>query len=508
MRGSANIFSKGDMSFITPGKQLDNVVEYMADEIAIIELSKEYVETSISWIQLRDFTNRIARMLMDKGVGEESNVVVSYPNGIAHLVSAYAIWKLGACYVPIPTKTTEAELEDMLAQLKPDFAMSDLEMPADVLSCKIDDLYYEADKFSSEGVPDMLANPNMITLSGGSSGKPKLIRQNIPSGCSDASLKSWFEMSGMKPKQIQLLCGPLFHGAPHTAAFNGLFIGNKLIIPSSLRAENIVKIIKDYKVEYIQMVPTTMHRIVKLPDLNPEDLKSLKAISHTGGVCSEWLKREWFKLIEPSNVYEIYSQTEVIGLCTIRGDQWLEHPGSVGLPHCGKISIRDENGRELPPGVVGEIYMTPPIDYFYTEYLNSEPIELGEDGFRTVGDMGYVDKDGFLYFADRRSDIIVTGGENVFTCEVEGAIMSHPYVLDAVVVGIPDAEWGRRIHAVIEAREGLTDTVLKEYLGNRLLPYKIPKSFDFSQKINRKDSSKVCKNGVLKESMEKESATK
>lgn len=507
IRDSANVFSKGDKSLITPGKQLDNIVEYMPERIAIIEISREGVETGISWIQLRDFSNRIARMLKDKGVDEESTVVVSYPNGIAHIAATYAIWKLGACYVPIPHKTTEAELADMFEQLKPDFAMSDLVMPDDVPSCKIDELYDEADKFSSEGLPDILANPNMISLSGGSSGKPKLVRQNIPSGSSDASLRSWYEMSGMAPMQTQLLCGPLFHGAPHTAAFNGLFVGNTLIIPASMKAENIVKIIRDYKVEFMQMVPTMMHRIVKLPNLNPEDFRSLKAISHTGGVCSEWLKREWFKLIEPSRVYEIYSQTEVIGLCTIRGDQWLKHPGSVGLPHCGKVSVRDENGKELPPGEVGEIFMTPPIDFFYTEYLNSPPIELLEDGFRSVGDMGYVDGDGYLYFADRRSDIIVTGGENVFTCEVEEAIMSHPSVLDTVVVGIPDAEWGRRIHAVVEAQEEMDGTELKEYLSQRLLPYKIPKTFDFSQPINRKSNSKVYRERVLMESIQKETAT-
>lgn len=504
VRGPANIFSKGDESHITPGKQLDNIVEHMPDGIAIIEISREGKETSITWLELRDFTNRIARMLKDKGVGKRSNVIVSYPNGILRIAATYAVWKLGACYVSIPSKTTEVELADILKQLKLDFAMSDLAIPDDIPSCKSEDLCDKASKFSSEGLPDILADPNMISLSGGSSGKPKLVRQNIPSGSSEDALIGWFEMSGMAPKQVQLLCGPLFHGAPHTAAFNGLFVGNTLIIPESMRAENIVKIIRDYKVEFMQMVPTLMHRIVKLPDLNPEDFKSVKAIYHTGGVCSEWLKREWFKLMEPERVYEIYSQTEVIGLCTIRGDVWLKHPGSVGLPLLGKISIRDENGKELPPGEVGEIFMTPPVNYFYTEYLNSPPIELLEDGFRSVGDMGYVDEEGYLYFVDRRNDIIVTGGENVFACEVEGALLSHPNVLDAVIVGVPDAEWGRKIHAVVEAREEMDETEFREYLSQRLLPYKIPKSFDFSQKINRKSNSKIYREGILKEYLQKE----
>ena len=210
--------------------------------------------------------------------------------------------------------------------------------------------------------------------------------------------------------------------------------------------------------------------------------------------------RDRFKLIPPERVYEMYSQTEVIGLCCIRGDQWLKHPGSVGRPvGGGKISIRDENGHEVPTGTVGEIFMTPPADFFYTEYINAPPIELMPDGYRSVGDMGYVDEDGYLYFSDRRSDIIVTGGENVFAVEVENAIMQYPNVLDAVVVGLPDPEWGRRIHAVIESREKIDIADLKSFLKTRLTPYKIPKTYELVPSIRHEGNGKIQRMRIMKE---------
>lgn len=248
------------------------------------------------------------------------------------------------------------------------------------------------------------------------------------------------------------------------------------------------------------MVPTLMNRILKLENLNPEDFSSLKALCHTGGFCSTQLKQAWINILSPEKLYEIYSMTEVIGLTCIRGDEWLRHRGSVGRPiQGGKISIRDEAGRELPPRETGEIYMTPPQDYFCTEYMNHKALEVKDGGFRSVGDIGYLDEDGFLYFSDRRSDMIVTGGENVFAAEVENVLLSHPDILDAVVVGIPDEDLGRRLHVVIEAMKEIPEAELRAFLAEQLLPYKIPKTFEFVKFIRRRDNGKIVRDQVLQE---------
>lgn len=494
-----NRYNKSGTDFVTPGMQLKYVAEEKPDEPAIIYVDAEH-EERMTWRELHLASNRVANYLLSLGAGHGTSVIITYPNSIEHLVAAFGVWKSGACYVPLSCRTTKTELEQLDALLSCRIAFTDIPTPEGVITTGFSELYKTAAAYSDEMPPDTLTNPNIITASGGSTGKPKLIRQNIPCGHSDLSLSSWFEVSGMNFGQIQLMCGPLFHGAPHIVAFNGLYSGNTLVIPSTLCPDNLVSLIKRYRISYMQLVPTLMHRLIKLPGVKKEDFATLEALCHTGGVCSEWLKRAWLQILPPERVYEMYSMTEVIGMCAIRGDEWLKHPGSVGKPkYGGKISIHGPDGRELPPREVGEIFMSPPEGFFYTEYINADPLKVSQGGFRSVGDMGYVDEDGYLYFADRRIDMIVTGGENVFAAEVEDAILRHANVLDAVVVGIPDVEWGRRLHAVIESDAPIDPAELKSFLKQYLLPYKIPKSFEFVKRIKRKDSGKIEREAILQD---------
>ena len=251
------------------------------------------------------------------------------------------------------------------------------------------------------------------------------------------------------------------------------------------------------------MVPTLMQRIIRLPDFRKEDLASLKAMSHTGGICSRDLKLQWLEIIPPERLYEIYSMTECIGMTYIRGDDWLKHEGSVGKMEGGYISIRDEDGHELPNGEIGEIYMSWGDWDLDVHYKNVPELESDSRGFKSVGDMGWLDKEGYLYFADRRSDMIVTGGENVFAAEVEAVLKKHKKVADAVVVGLPDKEWGHRIHAIVESPEAVTGKELIKFALDYLPPYKIPKSFEFVDAIPRNESGKVVRSKLIEESLEK-----
>ena len=498
-----NRYNRSGTDFVTPGMQLKYVSDEKPDGDAVIYVDGEH-EERISWRELHLASNRAANYLLSLNVGPGTSVITTYPNGIEHIVAAFGIWKAGACYVPLSCRTTRLELEQLDALLDCRIAFTDIPLPDGVTSVGSADFYERLSSFSDEMPPDTLAIPNLITASGGSTGKPKLIRQNIPCGHSDNSLSSWFDVSGMAFDQSQLMCGPLFHGAPHIAAFNGLFAGNPLVIPATLCPDGLLKLIKRFKISYMQLVPTLMHRLIKLPGISRKDFESLEALCHTGGVCSEWLKRAWLQILAPERVYELYSMTEVIGMCAIRGDEWLKHPGSVGKPKYGsKISIYGPDGLELPPREVGEIFMSPPEGFFYTEYINADPLKVRYGGFRSVGDMGYVDEEGYLYFADRRSDMIVTGGENVFAAEVEDALLRHANVLDAVVVGIPDAEWGRRLHAVIESDTPMDPAELKSFLRQYLLPYKIPKSFEFVSRIKRNDSGKIEREAILRDCIER-----
>lgn len=190
-------------------------------------------------------------------------------------------------------------------------------------------------------------------------------------------------------------------------------------------------------------------------------------------------------------------------MTAIRGDEWLTHVGSVGRMPFGEIAIRDEDGNNLPAGETGEIFMSWGTNMPKVEYKNVTPLACDERGFRSVGDIGYVDEEGYLYFKDRRSDMIVTGGENVFAAEIETVLKKHKKVTDAIVVGLPDKEWGRRIHAFVETAESVDDKTLIKFALNYLPPYKIPKSFEYLDCIPRNESGKVIRSQMVDDYLEK-----
>jgi bile acid-coenzyme A ligase len=198
-----------------------------------------------------------------------------------------------------------------------------------------------------------------------------------------------------------------------------------------------------------------------------------------------------------------YGMTEALGITALRGDEWLEHEGSVGRGLRGtEVRILGEDGNDQPTGEIGEIYMRSP-SYGGSTYLGEAPkIRTTPDGFGTVGDMGYVDDDGYLYLVDRRVDMIITGGANVFPAEVEKALIDHPKIADIVVIGLQDAEWGRRVHAVVEPIDRQDPPSLDEirdYAKSRLLPYKVPKSVELVDRMPRSEATKVNRGRLVEE---------
>lgn len=459
----------------------------------------------MTWRALDELSSQIAWYLLDQGITSGKSVVVALPNIPTHIALAFGIWKAGACYVPVSDRLPRRNLLEICKCVSPSLVVTNRWKPSNYSSLSSSQLKELCQDYSCEMPPDILAVPNLANCSGGTSGKIKVILQNMPAGGSDEELESWFAMTGMTFEMRQLLAGPLFHGAPHSVAFNGLYCGNTLYMPSCFDQRAIVALIKKYQIEYVQLVPTLMQRIIKMPDFNPEDLSSLKVFCHTGGVCSADLKKEWFHILPPEKIYEIYSMTECVGITSIRGDEWLAHEGSVGRMPCGNIAIRDDDGHDLPVGEAGNIYMAWAKNAPNIGFLNSTPPEADESGFKSVGDIGYIDHDGYLYFVDRRSDMIVTGGENVFANEVETVLKKSKKVVDAVVVGIPDKEWGHRIHALVETREPISDKVLIKFALDYLPPYKIPKSFEFVDKIPRNASGKVVRSAIVEQYLTKHS---
>jgi bile acid-coenzyme A ligase len=212
--------------------------------------------------------------------------------------------------------------------------------------------------------------------------------------------------------------------------------------------------------------------------------------------------RAWFELVPPERFAFTYGGSEGHGLCMASGDQWLQHPGTVGQPLDAEVKILDEDGNELPTGEIGEIYMRNRHDGPSYQYIGIPTPAGTPDGFGSFGDMGYVDEDGFVYIADRRRDMIVTGGANVYPAEVEAVITEHTGVLDVVVVGLPDPEWGHRVHAIVQPvdpdRAPDTDE-LRAHCKARLAAYKVPKEFEIVARVPRSAAGKVNRSALVEE---------
>ncbi|MEG0779285.1 MAG: bile acid--CoA ligase BaiB [Oscillospiraceae bacterium] len=494
-----NRFNTGTDDFVTFGRQFQRIAEVMPDETAIMHIRRDDSVQSITWKELHTASNQLAWKLMERGIGPGERVLVFLPNGVEHIVAMIGIWKTGACYVPVTSKCP-LEVQMEIFRLVPHKAIfCDCELETQALCITAKSFWEDLQGYSQEMPPDIQAVPNMISLSGGTSGKVKLLQQNIPAGMGEHSLEYWLRMSGQDYGYRQLITGPMFHGAPHAVARIGLFIGNTTIFCESLKPENIARYIRDYQVDYVQMVPTLMYRIYNAENVDRNDFKRLKALYHTGGYCAPFLKQAWIDMLAPEKIYEVYSMTEVIGMTYIRGDEWLRHRNSVGKCEGGVISIRDGDFQELPPYAVGEIYFKAyPQTSLSIDYVNQQQLETINDGFRSVGDLGFVDEDGYLYFVDRRNDIIVTGGENVSASEVENVLIMHPDVEDAVVIGIPDDEWGRRVHAIVACKHPVSAETLRAFMAQHLTSRKIPGSFEFVEQLPRKESGKIDRDALLK----------
>jgi bile acid-coenzyme A ligase len=330
--------------------------------------------------------------------------------------------------------------------------------------------------------------------SGGSTGRPKVILDHRPA-VYDTAVPSAL---GIPQNGSLLNPGPLYHNAPFIAAHTALFSGSRVTGLVKFDAEQTLRLIAAYKVQWVNFVPTMMHRIWALPDAvrNSYDLSSLQIVFHMAAPMPPWLKEKWIEWLGPERIYELYGGTEAQGATIISGVEWLAHKGSVGkIGDTSRLKIIGEDGREVPTGETGEIYFLPNDGAGSTyHYLGAEP-KRRSDGWESLGDIGRLDADGYLYLGDRLADMILRGGANIYPAEVEAAVTAHPDVRSCVVVGLPDPEFGQRVHAILEL-DPATDAQavaddMATFLADQLSRYKHPESFEIVCVGLRDDSGKV-----------------
>jgi bile acid-coenzyme A ligase len=314
----------------------------------------------------------------------------------------------------------------------------------------------------------------------------------------------------MQVGDVQLVPGPLYHNGPFSFSMFGLFAGGTLVVMERFDAAEALRLIEQHRVQWVFFVPTMMHRIWRLPDRESYDVSSLRMVFSTGAPWPVWLKDAWIGWLGPDVIREGYGGTESQGGTSITGTESLERPGSVGLPQGGcQVRILAPDGSEVPTGEVGEIYFMPAdgpgTTYYYLGAESKARSVDGRDGWETIGDLGYVDADGYLYLVDRRTDMIVTGGANVFPAEVEAAIEAQPGVRSCAVIGLPDDDLGQRVHAIVDVGDfepsSDTDfeTALHAALAERIARYKVPRSFELVREPLRDDAGKVRRSALRDE---------
>jgi long-chain acyl-CoA synthetase len=298
---------------------------------------------------------------------------------------------------------------------------------------------------------------------------------------------------------VHLVGSPLYHTAPLVFAGVSMHVGHTLVVMEKWTPEDSLAVMARHRVTTSHMVPTQFHRLLALPDEVKKryDLSSLRHMIHAAAPCPVDVKRKMLAWWGPT-IYEYYAASEGGGTI-VTPEEWLKHPGTVGRPWPGsEIRILDDDGNPRPTGEPGTVYMQLGVQDF--EY-HKDPAKTSanrRDGFFTVGDVGYLNAEGYLFLCDRKIDMIISGGANIYPAEVEAALLAHPKVGDVAVFGIPDDDWGEQVKAVVEPAAGATAgpalaEELLAFCATHIAKYKSPKSIDFIAEMPRDPNGKLYK---------------
>ena len=345
-----------------------------------------------------------------------------------------------------------------------------------------------------------------MLYSSGTTGRPKgIVRPLSGRNVRDGDLMMAPVLSGLfgfDENSIYLSPAPMYHSGPLGFSFTTQALGGTVVMMEKFDAVDALRLIEQHRVTHSQWVPTMFIRMLKLPveTRATYDLSSQTTPFHGAAPCPIGVKEQMIEWWGPS-LREYYGGTEGNGFCHITGDEWLAHKGSVGKSLLGVIHICDDDGIEVPVGETGDVFFERPAKTF--EYHNdSEKTRSSQhpdhETWTTMGDVGRVDEAGYLYLTDRKSFMIISGGVNIYPQEIEDALVMHPYVLDAAVIGVPNVDFGEEVKAVVELVDGAPrgealESALLAHCRERLAAYKVPRSFDVVDELPRLPTGKLYK---------------
>ena len=445
--------------------------------------------------ELEARTNRLARAYRELGVRQDSFVTIGLANSIEFFEATLAVWKLGATPQPISSRLPATERSAIITLANPSLVVG--VDPAETPGRTTIPPGFEPDaSLPSDPLPPVVAGSFKAPTSGGSTGRPKLIVAT-QAGIWEA-LEGFATLLRIPHDGVHLVTGPLYHNGPLTTSLLALLKGNHLVVMPRFDAVTTLALIERHRIDWMYAVPTMMHRIWRLPEGERTrfDVSSLRVVFHMAAPCPPWLKEAWIDWLGGECVLELYGGTEAQSFTVITGGEWREHRGSVGRPAFGEMIVLDMQGNELPAGEVGEIWMrrgadAPPSYRYIGAMAKSRP-----GNWESLGDMGWKDKDAYIYLSDRDTDMILVGGANVYPAEIESALDEHPKVTSSCVIGLPDDEYGNVVHAIVQTAAPIAPAELDDFLRSRLTKYKRPRTYEFVAEPLRGDDGKVRRSAL------------
>ncbi|OBJ45032.1 acyl-CoA synthetase [Mycobacterium colombiense] len=459
---------------------------------------------AISFGELHARSRRVAAALHQVGLRRGDGVALVLPNRPEFFEITWGAQLSGLYYTPVNTHFLPDEVGYVIDDSDAKAVFVDASMPELAAHIRESNAAVIAriavggplpgwrcyeDALVAAGDAPPASDGSEMLYSSGTTGRPKAVRRPLPVDGNGSWAQSVLEMAlihkyGMGPSSVYLSPAPLYHaaGVNYTMAANR--VGAASILMRKFDAETVLRLIETHRVTHAQFVPTMFVRMLKLPAAIREryDVSSLRCVIHAAAPCPVDVKHrmmEWFGPI----IHEYYGGTEGFAGTTIGPQDWLAHPGSVGIP-MAPVHVVGEDGQELPVGESGELYFEGGPDFEYFKDPAKTASVYNDRGWRSLGDMGYVDRDGFLYLTDRSTFMIVSGGVNIYPQEVENLLVMHPKLVDAAVFGVPNDEFGEEVKAVVQPADGVVPgpelaAELVEYCRAHLAGYKCPRTVEF-----------------------------